>query len=87
MLFILRTLNTVLLISLLACLAGAMTGLIVLAPFVAGAWFLSTTAVVGVEREAERQTLTTLQTSSIRPTAEMAAVESADIQTSASAIA
>jgi hypothetical protein len=79
MLFFLRTLNTVLLISLVACLAGAMTGLIVFAPFAAGAWFLSTTAVVGLEREAATRTHATLQTSNIGPPVEVERVKSTDV--------
>ena len=44
---LLRVLNLMFLLGLVACLAGAMTGLIVFAPFVGGAWFLTLLAIVG----------------------------------------
>jgi hypothetical protein len=43
---LLRLLNLMFLLGLVACLAGAMAGLIVLAPFVGGAWFLTLLAIV-----------------------------------------
>jgi len=43
----LRLLNLFLLLSLVGCLAGAMAGLIVFAPFVGGAWFLTLIAITG----------------------------------------
>jgi hypothetical protein len=44
---LLRLLNLLLLLGLVVCLAGAMAGLIVLAPFVGGAWLLTLIAIVG----------------------------------------
>jgi len=52
MLTLLRIVNVVLLLALLGCLAGAMAGLIVLAPFVGGAWLLNLTALLGYEEDA-----------------------------------
>jgi hypothetical protein len=52
MLTLLRIANVVLLLALLGSLAGAMAGLIVLAPFVAGAWLLNLTALLGYEEDA-----------------------------------
>ena len=46
---ILRLLNLMFLLGLVACLAGAMAGLIVFAPFVGGAWVLTLLAIVGSE--------------------------------------
>src|SRR6266545_7662728 len=43
---LLRVLNLILL-GLVACLAGAMAGLIVFAPFVGGAWLLTLLAIAG----------------------------------------
>jgi hypothetical protein len=45
--FLLRLLNLLFLLGLVACLAGAMAGLIVFAPFVGGAWFLTLPAIAG----------------------------------------
>ena len=42
---LLRLLNLILLVSLVGCLAGAMAGMIVFAPFVGGAWFLTLLAI------------------------------------------
>jgi hypothetical protein len=50
MLLVLRKLNIVLLVSLVASIAGAIAGLIILAPFIAGAWFLNLMAILGYER-------------------------------------
>jgi hypothetical protein len=47
--FLLRILNPILLLSFVGCLAGAMAGLIVFAPFVGGAWLLTIIAIVGSE--------------------------------------
>jgi len=47
--FLLRILNLILLVSLVGCLAGAMAGLIVFAPFVGGAWFLTLISIAGFE--------------------------------------
>ena len=44
---LLRLLNLMFLLGLVACLAGAMAGLIVFAPFVGGAWFLTLIAITG----------------------------------------
>jgi hypothetical protein len=46
---LLRVLNLMFLLGLVACLAGAMAGLIVFAPFVGGAWILTLFAIVGSE--------------------------------------
>ena len=46
---LLRILNLMFLLGLVACLAGAMAGLIVFAPFVGGAWLLTLLASVGSE--------------------------------------
>jgi hypothetical protein len=46
---LLRVLNLIFLLGLVACLAGAMAGLIVFAPFVGGAWFLTLLAIAGSE--------------------------------------
>ena len=47
--FLLRLLNLLFLLGLVACLDGAMTGLVVFAPFVGGAWLLTLLATVGSE--------------------------------------
>ncbi len=52
MLTLLRIANVVLLLALLGGLAGAMAGLIVVAPFVGGAWLLNLMALVGYEEDA-----------------------------------
>jgi hypothetical protein len=52
MLTLLRIVNVALLLSIVACIAGALAGLIVLVPFLAGAWFLNATALVGFEEHA-----------------------------------
>ena len=46
---VLRVLNLMFLLGLVVCLAGAMAGLIVFAPFVGGAWLLTLIAIVGLE--------------------------------------
>lgn len=46
---LLRLFNLMLLLGLVACLAGAMAGLIVFAPFVGGAWLLTLLALAGSE--------------------------------------
>jgi hypothetical protein len=46
---LLRVVNLMFLLGLVACLAGAMAGLIVFAPFVGGAWFLTLLAITGAE--------------------------------------
>jgi hypothetical protein len=46
---LLRFVNLMFLLGLVACLAGAMAGLIVFAPFVGGAWFLTLLAITGTE--------------------------------------
>jgi len=46
---LLRVLNLMFLLGLVACLAGAMAGLILFAPFVGGAWLLTLLAIVGSE--------------------------------------
>src|SRR3954453_7525170 len=46
---LLRMLNLILLLGLVACLAGAMAGLIVFAPFFGGGWFLTLVGILGSE--------------------------------------
>jgi hypothetical protein len=46
---LLRLRNLMFLLSLVGCLAGTMAGLIVFAPLVGGAWFLTLLATVGSE--------------------------------------
>lgn len=46
---LLRLLNLLFLLGLVACLAGAMAGLIVFAPFVGGAWFFTLISIAGSE--------------------------------------
>jgi hypothetical protein len=53
MLTFLRVTNITLLVALVACIAGALAGLIVLVPFLAGAWALNLMALVSWE-ERER---------------------------------
>ena len=50
MLLALRTVNAVLLLALVACIAGAIAGLIIFAPFILGAWFLNLMALLGWEQ-------------------------------------
>jgi hypothetical protein len=58
---LLRLLNLLLLLGLVVCLAGAMAGLIVFAPFVGGAWVLTLIAIVGSDPDsAARQRRTIL---------------------------
>jgi hypothetical protein len=45
----LHTTNVVLVLGMIRCLAGALAGLIVLFPFVAGAWGLNLTAILAYE--------------------------------------
>ena len=45
--FALRLINLMFLFALVACLAGAIAGLIVFAPFAVGGWFLTLPAIVG----------------------------------------
>jgi hypothetical protein len=52
--FLLRFLNLILLLSFVGCLAGAMAGLIVFAPFVGGAWFLTLIAIMGSDGNAPK---------------------------------
>lgn len=52
MLTLLRIANVVLLLALVGCLAGALAGLIVFVPIVAGAWFLNAMALIGYEEAA-----------------------------------
>ena len=46
---LLRLFNLMFILGLVACLAGAMAGLIVFAPFVGGAWLLTLLAIAGSE--------------------------------------
>jgi hypothetical protein len=47
MLTLLRFTNVALILAMIGCVAGALAGLIVLLPFVAGAWLLNLVALVG----------------------------------------
>lgn len=49
---LLRIANILLIIGMIVCCAGALAGLIVLLPFVAGAWLLNLLALVGYEEAA-----------------------------------
>jgi hypothetical protein len=49
MLALLRIANIVLLLALVGCFAGALAGLIVLVPFVGGAWLLNLIALTAYE--------------------------------------
>jgi|tagenome__1003787_1003787.scaffolds.fasta_scaffold20778986_1 hypothetical protein len=48
---LLRLLNLVFLLGLVVCIAAAMSGLILLAPLMAGGWLLTLFAIVGSEPE------------------------------------
>jgi len=52
MLTLLRLVNVILLVSIVACMAGALAGLIVFVPFLAGAWVINAFALVGYEEHA-----------------------------------
>ncbi len=52
MLTFLRITNVALIIAMIGCVAGALAGLIVLLPVVAGAWGLNLAALVGYEEAA-----------------------------------
>jgi len=52
MLTLLRLANVVLLISIVGCIAGALAGLIVFVPFLAGAWVINAIALAGYEEHA-----------------------------------
>jgi hypothetical protein len=52
MLTLLRIANVVLLMSIVGCIAGALAGLIVFVPFLAGAWVLNAIALAGYEEHA-----------------------------------
>jgi hypothetical protein len=45
--------NVALILGMIGCMAGALAGLIVLLPFVAGAWVLNLTALVAYENNRE----------------------------------
>jgi hypothetical protein len=45
----LHTMNILLIVGMIGCLAGALAGLIVLFPFVAGAWGLNLMAMLAYE--------------------------------------
>jgi hypothetical protein len=47
--FILHTTNVTLIVGMIGCIAGALAGLIVLFPFVAGAWGLNLMALLAYE--------------------------------------
>lgn len=47
--------NIVLIIAMIACCAGALAGLIVFLPFVAGAWALNLVGLLAAERAATEQ--------------------------------
>ena len=48
--FVLHAANAVLIIAMIGCLAGALAGLIVLFPFVAGAWGLNLMTLLAYEQ-------------------------------------
>jgi hypothetical protein len=48
--FVLHAANAVLIIAMIGCLAGALAGLIVLFPFVAGAWGLNLMTLLASEQ-------------------------------------
>jgi hypothetical protein len=52
--FILHTTNVALILAMIGCTAGALAGLIVLLPFVAGAWGLNLMALVAHENRPAR---------------------------------
>lgn len=52
MLTLLRLANVILLISIVGCIAGALAGLIVFVPFLAGAWVINAIALAGYEEHA-----------------------------------
>ncbi|MGZ4335451.1 MAG: hypothetical protein ACXVRJ_14435 [Gaiellaceae bacterium] len=52
MLTLLRLVNVVLFVSMIACFLGALAGLIVFLPFLAGAWVLNGLALMGYEEHA-----------------------------------
>ena len=52
MLTVFRFTNVVLILAMIVCAAGALAGLILLLPFVAGAWALNLMALVGFEQAA-----------------------------------
>jgi hypothetical protein len=52
MLTLLRIANVALLISIVGCIAGALAGLIVFVPFLAGAWVVNAIALAGYEQHA-----------------------------------
>jgi hypothetical protein len=45
----LHTMNILLILAMIGCLAGALAGLIVIFPFVAGAWGLNLMAILAYE--------------------------------------
>jgi hypothetical protein len=49
MLMLLRFMNVLLILAMIGCVAGALAGLIVLLPVVAGAWALNLVALLGFE--------------------------------------
>ncbi len=52
MLTLLRLMNVILLVSIVACILGALAGLILFVPFLAGAWVLNAFALAGYEEDA-----------------------------------
>jgi hypothetical protein len=48
---LLRLANVVLLVSIVGCILGALAGLIVFVPFLAGAWALNLVALLAYERD------------------------------------
>jgi len=52
MLTLLRLANVILIVAMVGCIAGALAGLIVLLPFVAGAWSLNLAALITLEEKA-----------------------------------
>jgi hypothetical protein len=48
--FVLHAMNVMLILAMIGCIAGALAGLVVLLPFVAGAWGLNLAAILAYER-------------------------------------
>lgn len=68
MLTLLRIANVALLISIVGCIAGALAGLIVFVPFLAGAWVVNAIALAGYEEHARPGWIERLHGSVEQPT-------------------
>ncbi len=74
MLALLRLVNVILLVSLVVSILGAMAGLILFAPFLAGAWVLNAFALVGYEEDARPGWIERLHASTGQPSSGAAVV-------------